>query len=105
MTTTVIDELKTMTVYRETSVGWDEKSLANETVNEDETILSTGLDSLLAIHARLNGEFTRTPRFRTYGITCKNIRVLRVWRFVRLTRLIGRAAYFFETDSWWYAIS
>ena len=35
MTTTVIDELKTMTVYRETSVGWDEKSLANETVNED----------------------------------------------------------------------
>ena len=35
MTKADVDELETMTVYRETSVGWDEKSLANETVNED----------------------------------------------------------------------
>ena len=35
MTTSIIDELETMTVYRETSVGWDERSLTNEPVNED----------------------------------------------------------------------
>jgi len=35
MTRSVMDELATMTVHRETSVGWDEQSLTNETVDED----------------------------------------------------------------------
>jgi len=35
MTQSDIDELETMTVHRETSVGWDEQSLTNETVDED----------------------------------------------------------------------
>ena len=35
MTMLGTDELETMAVYGETSVGWDEKSLPNETVDEN----------------------------------------------------------------------